>query len=1131
MSERLPSGWVEATLGDVTRPMRNTADPSQSPNDNYVGLEHVEPQTMRLLGHRLGKDVRSRSLRFWEGDVLYSRMRPYLNKVWIAEFDGLCSGEFLVFPRHGLLNNSFLAARLNADDFVEFAQQRTRGERPRVSFRELATFEILLPPIAEQGRIAKKLKAVLSRLRDGEASARYVGELVGRYREALVHSAVTGEMSKRWRHEGQAKSAASEELAALLDMRRKKWEESEIVRLRERGKQPDVDRWKSRYRHPSGPVKVSTMSVPEGWTWASIDQLSWAAGYGTSVKCTYDAEGPRVLRIPNVRSGTLDLSDVKFATKGEFGKTSYVQPGDMLLVRTNGSKTLVGRATVILERLKDKYTYASYLIRYRLVGSQHLWSWVALAWHSDLVRNALEAKAKTTAGQYNLSLRALCDVAIPLPPSSEQKRIVKEVSARFKAADALESRLQEQLSRAQSARKGILKRAFAGELVEQDGDDQPASAVLDQLRGGIENHVLGRDQESKGRDEMKTKAIDAKSLEDAWERTERSTDARELFLEAGFKPNEVVKFYELLRSTPVVLGEFEKAREIASTHSERIDFPAVVDSLEEEGRFRIIELWLDDFKNLKDFTIAFTPDASVNAILGWNGTGKSNLFEALVIVFRDLNDWQERNRWASKHLCGFRITYELSGHAYQVSWNPSEMARPLARKAELPLDETSKFKNIDRSALGLPRFIFGYYAGPTNRFAEHFLPMKQAHYDRLRESVEDDPTTLNNLLERRRFFCAETHHAKYVLLAFSYREDRRINEFLANRLSIVGFESALFVVRKPRWARSNDSGDFWGAKGIMRRVMERLRRHAVAPLQMKQRVRDGYRSATEELHYFYLPDRASLHAFAAEYADARAFFLALESTDFSELIHDLKIQVRIKSAGNKEVPITFYELSEGEQQLLMVLGLMRFTQSKQSLVLLDEPDTHLNPHWSAQYLADLRNVVQVRAAGSDAHSSSQILIATHDPLIIGSLLRDQVQLLERDPQTGASRCIPASVNPRGLGVAGILTSEMFGFRSDLDAETLDDLDARAQLLAGEKDLSEAEEESLKELDSRLIKAGFSGVFSDPYYAAFVRAWRQRLEELDTVEERMDEDQRKKVERIAREALSEVLAELELRSNE
>ncbi len=470
----------------------------------------------------------------------------------------------------------------------------------------------------------------------------------------------------------------------------------------------------------------------------------------------------------------------------------------------------------------------------------------------------------------------------------------------------------------------------------------------------------------------------------------------------------------------------------------------------------------------------------------------------------------------------------MDEHTVEVTWRPELMKRPelrrgpIARKAK---DEV-KLEIIKRDQLPLPRFVFGYYSGPTNRLAEHFLPMKQAHYIRLREAKADDRKTLAKLLEQRRFFCAETHHAKYVLLAFSYKEDLKINDFLENRLRIMGFESALFVIRKPRWAKSGSKAeDFWGATGIMRRVMERLRRYAIAPMVLEQTVSYGYRSTTEDHYYFFLPDIESLHSFAAEYPDARTFFLALESTDFSELIHDVKIQVRIKATNSEQVPITFHQMSEGEQQLLMVLGLMRFTKSHQSLVLLDEPDTHLNPHWSVTYLKDLSWVMSDNGTQSPEQLSSQNLMATHDPLVIASLVKEQIHLLKRDSQTGACKWTPASVNPRGLGFTGILTSEMFGFRSDLDPETLADLDNRVRLVGKEGALTGQEKKELEKIDKRLAEAGFLKAFSDPYYAAFIRAWGRRYSELMAGEEFLTPEKRQEVERIAREVLDEAVAEV------
>jgi ABC-type cobalamin/Fe3+-siderophores transport system ATPase subunit len=366
-----------------------------------------------------------------------------------------------------------------------------------------------------------------------------------------------------------------------------------------------------------------------------------------------------------------------------------------------------------------------------------------------------------------------------------------------------------------------------------------------------------------------------------------------------------------------------------------------------------------------------------------------------------------------------------------------------------------------------------------------------------------------------------------VLLAFSYKEDPKITEFLERRLRIVGFESALFIIRKPLWAKPGSKAeDFWGATGIMRRVMERLRRYAIAPMVLEQRVSYGYRSTTEDHYYFFLPDLASLHAFAAEYEDARTLFLALESTDFSELLYDVKIQVRIKSKNSEELPITFHQLSEGEQQLLMVLGLMRFTKSHQSLVLLDEPDTHLNPHWSVDYLKDLARVMSDNAIESTEQQTSQILMATHDPLVIASLIKEQIHLLKRDAATSACKWEPASVNPRGLGFTGILTSEMFGFRSDLDSETLADLDNRVRLIAKDRSLSQQDKRELEIIDKRLADAGFSKSFSDPYYAAFVRAWGRQYSELMADEQFLTSEKRREVDRIATQVLQEAIAEVE-----
>src|SRR5690606_20677320 len=121
-------------------------------------------------------------------------------------------------------------------------------------------------------------------------------------------------------------------------------------------------------------------------------------------------------------------------------------------------------------------------------------------------------------------------------------------------------------------------------------------------------------------------------------------------------------------------------------------------------------------------------------------------------------------------------------------------------------------------------------------------------------------------------------------------------------------------------------------------------------------------------------------------------FKALESTYISDLIKEVKVNVKKKNIKNS---VTFKELSEGEQQLLTVLGLLKFTKDKETLVLLDEPDTHLNPLWKWEYIELLKDIYKKDETGAEDRTT-HIIINTHDPLVIGGLEKEQVRIFKRD---------------------------------------------------------------------------------------------------------------------------------------
>jgi hypothetical protein len=98
----IPAGWCRTTLGEISLSVRETVNPAKEPDLPYIGLEHVERDTGRLLGMGQSADIRSSKLYFEEGDVLYARLRPNQNKIWRATRDGMCSTEFEVFRPYPL---------------------------------------------------------------------------------------------------------------------------------------------------------------------------------------------------------------------------------------------------------------------------------------------------------------------------------------------------------------------------------------------------------------------------------------------------------------------------------------------------------------------------------------------------------------------------------------------------------------------------------------------------------------------------------------------------------------------------------------------------------------------------------------------------------------------------------------------------------------------------------------------------------------------------------------------------------------------------------------------------------------------------------------------------------------------
>lgn len=507
---------------------------------------------------------------------------------------------------------------------------------------------------------------------------------------------------------------------------------------------------------------------------------------------------------------------------------------------------------------------------------------------------------------------------------------------------------------------------------------------------------------------------------------------------------------------------------------------------------RIDKLEIKDFKNLKNFKIDLDETQLTNVFIGRNGAGKSNLMEALVIIFRDLDLRQ-------KTYFSYELTYSCRGHAVSIvnDVEPIRISYTVDGKKVSNKDFYAQSDGIYRY---LPKHLFAYYSGHSNRLQQHFERHREKFY---RELLNGQDQALRPL------FYARMEHSRFVLLAFFSFFEQNAHDFLQKYMDIESVESVLFVMKEPNWRKSKnvEKYNFWNARGVVRDFLDDLYDCALAPLNETITISDGFSKNKQEVTYLYMKDQEILEAFAKKYHSNTEFFKYLESTYLSDLIHEIRIRVK-KTDGSV---ITFNELSEGEQQLLTVLGLLKFTKDEESLFLLDEPDTHLNPAWKLNYLTLLNNVV-------GQTENSQIIISTHDPIVIGGLRKGAVTMFEQEKSEIITK--NPDVDPKGMGVAGLLTSELFGLPSTLDPVTQAQLHRKRQLMyKTEKTVEDIAE--LEKLEEELGDLDYTRSIRDPLYEKFINRLftRPEYQKVDLSEEEMFD-----LDRITSEILEELLKE-------
>ena len=407
VSASLPQGWALRPLPEIAQ-INPPLDSSVSCDDTpvtfvpmrAVGVEGsglVAPET-RPYG-----EVKRGFTAFRPGDVIMAKITPCMENgktTLVPEVpSGVCFGstEFHVIRPEAGINGKWIEQFLLQHETRRDAQREMGGAvgQMRVPAAFLQSLRVPVPPQAEQDRIARFVDETALDMDAGITALQRCQEKLARYHASVLKAAVEGDLTADWRKRHPDVAPASKLLQRILAERRRRWEQEQQHAYAEKGK-PLPKNWKAKYKEPAAPPVDGLSSLPRGWCWATLDHLAWTSGYGISVKCKADNAGLAVLRIPNVVDGALDLTDLKFAPADYAEHPGrLIAAGDMLIVRTNGSLNLIGRAAIVKNTPPAALSFASYLIRFRLISAVE---WMSVLWDSHLVRQWVSENCATSAG-------------------------------------------------------------------------------------------------------------------------------------------------------------------------------------------------------------------------------------------------------------------------------------------------------------------------------------------------------------------------------------------------------------------------------------------------------------------------------------------------------------------------------------------------------------------------------------------------------------------------------------------------------------------------------------------------------------------------------------------------------------
>ena len=422
----LPDNWEWVRLGAICPYGDNKAIPSDSISESswILDLEDIE-KDIGLIKHYATKTERnsvSNKYAFTTGQLLYSKLRPYLNKVVIATKDGYCTTEILPLIFYGNISAKYMQIFMMSPTFLAYVNMISYGVKmPRLGTSDGKNALIAIPPINEQLRIREQFDIIIPLLRKIEKHSDTLHSNVLATKSKILDLAIRGKLVPQ---------DPNDEPASIL-LERIRAEKEELI------KQGKIKRDKKESVIFKGDDNSYYQDLPSNWIKIRLSTISEIITKGTTPrggKVAYSQSGIGFLRAENIAGyDKLDLSNLNYIDEeshNNYLKRSILKENDILITIAG----TLGRTAIVAQQALPLNTNQAVaivrLVNNRLINVKYL----VYALNSPIIKSDLLAKSVDMAIP-NLSLENIADCNISLPPLSEQKRIVEAIEKIFAVLD------------------------------------------------------------------------------------------------------------------------------------------------------------------------------------------------------------------------------------------------------------------------------------------------------------------------------------------------------------------------------------------------------------------------------------------------------------------------------------------------------------------------------------------------------------------------------------------------------------------------------------------------------------------------------------------------------------------------